>query len=493
MSLARLALVLACGVIAGVALRSVYVFDTYFVLAITFLAGMLFVLAIRAPYDGARIFYVAFFLCALCIGVLRADSVFTTKDSLGVFVGQDITRTGIVVHAPERRSESLHVVVSVSDAPHEYIILYADRLTDISYGDTVSFSGQLERPESFADNTGTRVFNYPAYLAKDGIRYRMLRPTIAVQERYTGISFFAFLYSSKDVFYTAIFRMLPEPHASLAGGITIGERQALTEYWKNVFVTTGLIHIVVLSGYNITLVANSVLFLLSSFTARRTVHFMVGACIVCCFVLLTGASSTGVRAGIMAIIAMLAVHTHRDFNGFRALGFAGTVMVLWNPYVLMFDPSFQLSVIATFGLMYATEFFAPYTTWVPDVFQLPEIVASTLATFVWVLPFLLYLTGNLSFIALPVNFIVLPVVPLAMSAVFVGVFATFVMPALAVMWGAASYVLLEYVLTVSELGARIPYASTTIPAFSLWWVILAYVLLFLIMSRVQTDPVQHSN
>lgn len=485
MSTSRIALVLACGFLAGVLLRSFYELDIHFVLTTTLLSGALFAIGRRARTGAASVAIVAFFVGAAGLGVLRAESAFVVSDALHAQVGASTELQGVVVAAPEHRPTTTHIVIKVDNASHEYVLLYADRLTAVSYGDFVSVQGTLEYPKAFADTSGTRVFNYPAYLAKDGVRYVVYRPAVHVESSGNGNFVFAFLYSVKDMFAHAVARMLPEPQASLAAGITIGERSALTDYWRDVFIKTGLIHIVVLSGFNITLVAMAVLFVVQSITVRPSVHFIAGALLVCGFVLLTGASSTGIRAGIMAVLAMLARYMRRDFDGLRALLFAGTAMVLFNPYVLVFDPSFQLSIIATFALIYATPVCLRYVQWVPTLFGVRDIAAATLATFVWVLPYLLYLTGNLSFSALPVNLIVLPAIPAAMALVFFGVGATLVVPALAVLWGAGAYVVLSYVLVVAEHVAHIPHASTTVPGFSFWVVLVVYALLFVVFARAQ--------
>lgn len=493
MHVSRIAGALVCGFLAGVFLCSFYELGTHFVLTTTLLSGALFGIALRAQKDVARIVLVALCVFALGVGVFRTQSVLYTPQTLHFLVGVDTTLRGVVVADPQKRPSYTYITIATPEAPHEYIVLYADRLTMVSYGDQITVEGVLALPESFSDNTGTRVFNYPAYLAKDGIRYVMYRPHITVESSGNGSRVFSFLYHIKRMFSDAVAHMLIEPHASLAAGITIGERSALTEYWRDVFIKTGLIHIVVLSGFNITLIATAVLFLVRSITVRPRIHFIVGAVLVIGFVLLTGASSTGVRAGIMATLAMLATYAHRDFDGFRALMFATFAMVLWNPYVLVFDPSFQLSVIATFALIYATPRCLQYVRFVPEWFGVRDIAAATLATFIWVLPYLLYLTGNFSLSALPVNLIVLPLIPLAMVLVFAGVGATFVFPAFAVVWGSGAYVVLSYVLYVSEHVAALPYASITVPAFSFGVVVAAYALLFFIFARFRSAPQQLSS
>ena len=86
--------------------------------------------------------------------------------------------------------------------------------------------------------------------------------------------------------------------------------------------------------------------------------------------------------------------------------------------------------------------------WVPDYFKLRDIISVTCAAYVFVLPFILYKMGNLSFVALPANFLVLPFIPFTMILGFLTGFAGFVSHTLAVPLGFLSYLFLRYELAV---------------------------------------------
>src|SRR5690606_20159485 len=112
---------------------------------------------------------------------------------------------------------------------------------------------------------------------------------------------------------------------------------------------TGIIHIVVLSGYNIIIIAEVIQRALRFLPSR--VRLIVSASSIALFVVLVGASATVVRASIMAVTALVARSTGREALGLQMLFFAGIVMLISNPSLLLYDPSFQLSFIATLGLI----------------------------------------------------------------------------------------------------------------------------------------------
>jgi competence protein ComEC len=177
------------------------------------------------------------------------------------------------------------------------------------------------------------------------------------------------------------------------------------------FTIAGLLPIVVLSGYNVMIVADGVLRGLAFLPKRSSVG--LAGLVVFLFVAAAGGGSSAFRAGLMALLALFARGTGRTYDALRALGAVFVLMLLVNPLLLVDDPGFQFSFVATLGLIIGTPLIEPKMKWVRNGF-LREILATTIAAQVAVLPILLYQTGNLSLVALPANALVLPFVPLTM-------------------------------------------------------------------------------
>jgi competence protein ComEC len=229
----------------------------------------------------------------------------------------------------------------------------------------------------------------------------------------------------------------------------------------------------VLSGYNVRIVAEALMRFMGLFLPRlASIGF--GALGIVLFAIMTGGSATIVRASIMALLVVLARATGRTYDITRALFVAGFVMILLNPKILAFDPSFQLSFLATLGLIYVAPMIEERLRFVPTKWQLREVVVATVATQIFVLPLLLFQVGQLSLVALPVNLLVLAAVPLTM---FVGFFTGVVGFAGAIVslpFAYASYGLLAYILGVVSLFAKIPFASVALPVFPAWGMFLLY-------------------
>ncbi|MES2014621.1 MAG: ComEC/Rec2 family competence protein, partial [Patescibacteria group bacterium] len=181
------------------------------------------------------------------------------------------------------------------------------------------------------------------------------------------------------------------------------------------------------------------------------------------FAIMTGASETTVRASIMAILVVVATALRRPADALRLLIVAATAMLFLNPYLLLYDLSFQLSCLATFGLIFLSAPIAKYLTWIPEKFSLREVAAATIATEIVVAPLLIISVGQLSVVAIFTNLLVLCAVPWTMLFGFIAVCISFLSIALAFPIATLTYGLLSYILTIAIWLGSLPFAVINIP------------------------------
>lgn len=379
---------------------------------------------------------------------------------------------GLIVREPSHKENNQRLLVEVSSGARISVI--AERFPRLRYGDVIRLKGKIREPEAFETETG-RIFNYDSYLAKDGIAYQMLYPEVELISSGGGSVVFRALFAIRRSFLESISRGIREPNAALVSGITIGAEDGLGEKWEEIFRRVGLVHIIVLSGYNITIVADM---LIRAFSfLPRIVALSSGAVGIIAFVLMAGASAATVRAGIMALLVIIAQTIGRRYDASRALCIAGGLMVLHNPHILLHDPSFQLSFLATLGLIYGTPLVSKWFVWIPEKAGFRESAVSTTATQLFVLPLLLYQTGNLSLISLPANISVLWTMSFVMLSTFcagvVGIFSYW----LAFPFALFAYLVSGYVLFIADVFSRIPFASLVVPPMHWGLLVLAYTAL----------------
>jgi competence protein ComEC len=391
-------------------------------------------------------------------------------------IGENVDFTGVIVDEVENRESNQRFVLEESETRSK-ILITTDLFPKYKYGDLVEVSGKLKTPENFTTDQG-REFDYVSYLGKDGIFYTISFADISLLGHEAPSKVQEILFTFKSKLVENIGDVIPKPESIFMEGIALGGRSGMPSSLREEFVVTGTIHVIALSGYNITVVADGVQRILSNFLSRY-VSLGFGGVAVVLFVLMTGAHATAVRAGIMALLAVLARATGRENDISRALFLAGFFMILHNPYILAHDVSFQLSFIATLGIIYITPITERWFSFIKNRWLqwFREIISTTLAAQIAVLPFIMYTMGSLSLISLPINILILPFIPLAMFIGFiVGIFG-FVGTWLSLPFGFVGAKLLEVILSIIHLGANTPHASLDIREFPLWFLILIYLMI----------------
>ncbi|HEU4677660.1 MAG TPA: ComEC/Rec2 family competence protein [Candidatus Paceibacterota bacterium] len=447
---------------SGIAARSFFAFDRALLLTLALTA---LALLFASSIERSRTLRVAALLCfALALGALRLDYAERAPSELSSYIGEEVTVTGRVVREPEVGERTTQFVVRPSGMD-ELVLASVSREGGIpvpEYGDAVVVEGTMRAPEAFSTNGG-RTFDYPGYLKARGIEVTVPFATVAVLARDTS-SPLARLYAGKHRFMSAVEAALPMPESGLAEGLLLGVRRALGDDLERMFRETGVVHIVVLSGYNIMVVVAALMHVLTFFLFPRT-RTIVGIAAITCFALLVGPSATVVRASIMASLLILAHATGRTYAALRALVIAAILMLIFEPYLLVHDPGFQLSFLATLGLIALSTPVEARLRFLPERFGLRGYATATIATQAFVLPLLLYETGILSLVSVLVNVLVLPVVPLAMLLTFVTGIAGLIATPLGTLVGFFAHLTLAYVIIVVRAFASLPFSSVSLPAF----------------------------
>ncbi|MBU6321196.1 MAG: ComEC/Rec2 family competence protein [Patescibacteria group bacterium] len=474
----------ASGVALGIALAS-----RMGGLSVALFALLLAALVLGAWRFAPRRTYLLAALCliAAALGVARAAFVHAgLPAAFAPDVRQRVAYEGVVTGDPDLRDASARIPVTVGKgSAHATVLAVVPRTSAVAVGDRARVTGTLLLPQPFAGDNG-RVFAYDEYLAARGVTALVEYGSVRVEREAPWWSLPAALARVKHWFLAGLDRALPEPAASLAGGIVVGGKSGLGTELQDAFTRTGLVQIVVLSGYNVMVVAEWVMAALAFLRVPRRQAAPAGALALLAFVGVAGFSATALRAALMALFALYARATGRSYAAARALAATVLIMLLANPLLLLYDPSFELSVAATAGLIWIAPRIETRLAWLGSPFW-QDALATTVAAQLAVLPLLLYETGNLSLVAIPANLLAAPVVPLAMGAAFVagvvGASAGALWPALAFIAGVPAYLAAECLILLARAFAALPGAAYTIGAFPPAFVPLAYAALAIALSK----------
>jgi competence protein ComEC len=455
------------------------VFTLSLLLSICFLVCLLFFLIamLFVKMTQPRSYFVVLVLILIVLGVfVRAQAnPQITEEHISFYNDQQIEFEAIVNQEPDVRLDKQKLTVE----PVNYkgkVLLGLALYPEYEYGDRLQVKCRLQAPEPIED------FKYDRYLSRYNIYSLCYRPYIKVLGKDQGSYLVGKVFKIKKKVETSINRTLAEPQAALTAGILLGSRQGIPSVLLEKFNITGITHIIAISGYNITIIVVLLMNLGKHLYINRKKMIWLILIGLLFFVILTGASASVVRAAIMGMIVVLAKHLGRIGKISNVLIFSAVLMVIVNPKILIWDAGFQLSFLATIGLVYLSPRLLPLFKWVPKKMALQENFVSTLSAIIFTLPLILFSFQRLSIVAPLVNLLVLPVIPISMLFGFVMFLSSLVHTFFGQVIGWFTWLLLKYVVEVVELFASFSWASVEV-SLSWWMMFLLYIGLFYLILR----------
>lgn len=292
-------------------------------------------------------------------------------------------------------------------------------------------------------------------------------------------------------FAAGLQNVLPEQLAAFGLGLLIGQRTTLDKTLSDELITVGLIHIVAVSGYNLTVIIEVVRRLFRRRSRYQSLVFSVG--LIGIFLLFTGFSPSIVRAAIVSSISLTAWYFGRVFKPVLLLLLVAALTAGVNPLYLWSNIGWWLSFTAFFGVLVLgplmKERFVP-VQWQEHI--VPSVLSETISAQVCTIPVILYIFGRLSLISILANVLVVPLTPLAMLLSLVAGLAgmsNLFFSRLAVLPGR---IILEYMLSISSLLAHVPYANIEVhingfQMICLYALVLGFVGLLRMKVRRRSD------
>jgi competence protein ComEC len=352
---------------------------------------------------------------------------------------------------------------------------------DFQYGDRLLIKGSLETPPDGED------FSYRLFLLRKGILVYMPWAEAELLETGQGNLLLNAIYALKYRALDLVYRIYPDPEASLLAGILLGVEGGIPKPVMDAFKATGTAHVIAISGFNITIIAGLFATLFGRILGKRwgALAALVGISLYTVFV---GAMAAVVRAAIMGGFSLFARQVGRRQDGLNTLALTAALMAVFNPHIL-WDIGFQLSFSATLGLLlYAGPFSEAFRRLAAR--RLPpqsveklagpvgEYVLFTFAAQLTTLPVMAYHFGKISLTALIANPLILPAQPAVMIAGGLAVIAGLVWQPLGQAAAYLAWPFVVFTVRVVEFFARFPLGEIHLGELGLLFVVLFYALLF---------------
>jgi competence protein ComEC len=429
---------------------------------ILILFGLGIVILFRILFHIKNIFICIFFFIGIGVFIfLYIDNKITHIESeyiQGFIYSNTKNQTiqGKIIDFPQYKFSYNQYVIQI-EGISTYIQIFTKLHQKYKYLDHIEMTGTL-KDIRLEDSTWSSLYK------RKGIQYLVLYPSAITNSKGYPQNLIEKIKNKLFIFKTYIRSKISERFSSYTSalmlGMLFGEKNELSKEEKDIFNTAQLSHILVVSGYNISLVIVFLFWLLSPFNRAIKLVGSLGAIIL--FVFLIGYDASVVRAGLMGSLLIIARISHRSGSVINVLCVVVCLM-LWNDPYIVFDAGFHLSIIATYSLLI-----------MPKFKRIPEYILSTIWIFLFVSPYILYMTGSISFVGIISNSVVLFVIPFFMMLSL----ASLILSITSVFIGMDTLLLdimSRYIFFVAQLVQKAPAFSIALePALIVFW----YVILF---------------
>lgn len=440
------------GFVGGTALAPLWPQDTW----IIWLGGI--ALIVLAFWRLRRVLLIAACMGGLLLGLGRGTLAMGDVAKYEAYYGHRVTMTGTVADDVDIRPQGAHMTLkNIRIEGHNFagtVFATVKGGSEAKRSDEITVKGMMS--EGFG-GFGASIMGDVTHV------HRPVPGDIAL--------------SVRDGFASDIRQAIAEPEASLGIGYLLGQKSALPSDLVDALKIAGLTHIVVASGYNLTIlvrIGRRLFAKISKYLAMLTSSGLIVG-----FIAMTGLSPSMTRAGLVAGLALWAWYYGRKFHPVTLLAIAASVTVLVNPSYVWGDLGWLLSFAAFAGVMIIAPITTAYFFGETDVPFIGQLLVETISAQIATLPIMIIAFQQLSIIAPAANLLVLPIIPFIMLLVAIAGGGAIVSPAFSTMIGWPAEQLLHIQIVIINWCADIPWALEK-PEWQ-WWGAVLYIAIVAIV------------
>lgn len=347
---------------------------------------------------------------------IDGEIIFTLTDDINsdedilTAVGKDIKVNGAKI------SGKVWVRITLDNNSYLYNLKAGDKL--------LIYSGFLNPQKLFKNNS----VNYEQY--RNDIKYTLNCTEYDVR-RYSG-KIDALSYIRGKLKQIVFDNIKDFDTASVAYAMITGEKAYISDQLTQNYKTSGLAHILAVSGMNISFLIICISFLFSRIKGLRFFKLLITSIIIIFYCAICGFVPSVARAGIMGILLLVSKATGQRHDSLNSLGFASIVLLLIKP-LYIYDVSFLLSFACVFSIICL---YSPIANMLKKLFKgklgnyISELISMTLSANIGIYPLMAYYFNSFSLYSLPFNIVLLPLVNIAFVLLFAGCIISLVVPIL---------------------------------------------------------------
>jgi len=428
-----------------------------------FLFFLFLLLVFFSLFKRKEAIIICLFLFSFFLGIYRWQSIFSFWQRQISPLQGNITLRAVIRKEPLRKENYQKIVIP----PVE---IYLERYPSYHYGDVVEVKGKAESLSSWHWEGSSFIaakMSYP--------QVKLIRPG--------SFSFPRLAFTLRDKIENSLKRVVPQPENGLLLSLMLGRKNELPPFLKNDVRKVGLAHIIVVSGLHLSIIIKILTAVCAFLGLRRRDNFLLSSLFLLFFSFMAGLTPSIIRASIMAFLLIIAQLSARLYRPLYALLFAMVVMVWFNPLILLNSLSFQLSFLATGGILLLYPLEEESSFWQKNIFSglgqwLELTLLPSLSAFLMVMPWILYKMQTVSLVSPITNLLVVPFLPLIIILGGITAFFSWVFYPLGLFFSFVLQLLLKYILFVVHLFSSFAFSQIYIPFSFRWLVFPCYLLLF---------------
>ncbi len=368
------------------------------------------------------------------------------------------------------------------------------RALKVDYGDYIQLEGKLHRPYNFSPDDN---FSYRDYLANRGIYYLLSAKKssdVHVLEKNKGKFLRSAALKIRNRLKNILSANLSASESGIMKAILLGDRSTIMKPVRELFVQTGTVHILAISGLHIGIAAALFLMFMKCIPLGRKWQLGCGIILLISYAFLTGGRPSVIRATIMMTVFLLSFIIERESQVLNTLFLAAIIILVINPSNL-FDVGFQLSFVCILSIIFLNlglkgkkfvQLFGQRRQAGERFYNRLSLIARrslalSLAIWIGVAGFIAYYFGIITPITIFANLLVIPlvsiIVPLGFGLLIVGV----ILPSWAILFATCLKVMLNTMVGLIFLADKIPFAHVYISGVQIWHVVIYYSFLSVVI------------
>jgi competence protein ComEC len=369
----------------------------------------------------------------------------------------------------EVKKESNSAGMSKGATGKLYVTVPLLQATGLSPGEQVAITGVLYKPKA-ASNPGS--FDFQKFLRQEGAFAGLIGKQINILEEEHKWGW----WKIGERIVRSQVRWLGIPEGPLVSAMVLGSKAVDLPYEiRDLFVQAGLAHALAASGFQTSLILGVVLGLTRR--TRRVTQFVLGSFALILFLSLTGFQPAVLRAVIMGFAALIGLALKRKVMQLGSLLLAATLLLLFNP-LWIWDLGFELSFLATLGLIVTAAPFTQRLDWLPPA--IASLIAVPLAATIWTLPVQLHIFGVVPTYSILLNIISTPLISIISIGGIISAIPALILPDAGGVFAAVLHYPTDWLIKLVEFFSKLPGNSVAVGTISIWQMLAIYGLIILV-------------